>query len=54
MLNTVRNNLFHGGKHGDIDVDNKKRNKELLTIGKVILKQLAELSGIEHDYMRHY
>jgi len=54
MLNTVRNNLFHGGKHGDIDVDSKERNIELLSIGKVVLKQLAELSGIEHDYSRHY
>lgn len=54
MLNTIRNNLFHGGKHGDIDVDSKKRNIELLTVGIVLLRQLAELSGIEHDYMRYY
>ncbi len=54
MLNTIRNNLFHGGKHGDIDVDSKERNIELLTIGIVILNQLAKLSGIESDYMRYY
>jgi len=54
MLNTVRNNLFHGGKHGDIDIDSKARNIELLTIGKMVLKQLAKLSGFEHDYMRYY
>ncbi len=47
MLLTIRNNLFHGGKHGDIDVDSKGRNIELLTIGIEILNQLANLSGIE-------
>ena len=54
MLNTIRNNLFHGGKHGDIDIDSKERNIELLDIGIVILNQLARLSGIENDYMRYY
>lgn len=54
MLITVRNNLFHGGKHGDTDVDNKIRNVELLTIGKIILLQLAQLSEIENDYTRYY
>lgn len=41
MLLTIRNNLFHGGKHGDIDLDNEERNIELLSIGKIILDQLA-------------
>lgn len=54
MLNTVRNNLFHGGKHGDIDIDSKERNIELLSIGKAVLNQLVELSEIEHDYTRYY
>ncbi len=54
MLNAVRNNLFHGGKHGDVDVDSKTRNMELLTIGKVVLDQLAELAGFKHDYTRYY
>lgn len=54
MLNTVRNNLFHGGKHGDMDVDSKERNIELLSLGKVILNQLAELSEIKNDYTRYY
>src|SRR5688572_22174407 len=26
MLTTVRNNLFHGGKHGDKDMENKSKN----------------------------
>ncbi len=54
MLTTLRNNLFHGGKHGDVDVDKKERNIELLTVGNKVLKQLAQLSGIEHDYLRLY
>lgn len=54
MLRTVRNNLFHGGKHGDTEMDSKKRNLELLTIGKLVLDQLAVMSGLENDYKRYY
>jgi len=54
MLLTVRNNLFHGGKHGDSDVDIKSRNMQLLTIGKIVLDQLAQLAGFEHSYTRNY
>ena len=54
MLNAVRNNLFHGGKHGDVEVDSKARNIELLRIGKVVLDQLARLAGFESDYTRYY
>ncbi|MCE9684008.1 hypothetical protein [Halomonas alkalisoli] len=54
MLRTVRNNLFHGGKHGDIDVDSKKRNLELLGCGKVILDQLADSASLTNDYERFY
>lgn len=54
MLKTIRNNLFHGGKHGDSEMDNKKRNLELLNIGKLVLDQLAKVGGIESDYTRYY
>jgi len=54
MLRTVRNNLFHGGKHGDIDVDSKDRNVELLRCGKIVLDQLAEMAGFDNDYKRYY
>ncbi len=54
MLKTIRNNLFHGGKHGDSDMDSKKRNCELLRVGKMVLDQLAAHAGIEADYTRYY
>lgn len=54
MLNTVRNNLFHGGKHGDTDVDNKERNLQLLNASKQVLDQLAEFAGFDADYTRCY
>ena len=54
MLNTVRNNLFHGGKHGDAEVDDKNRNLQLLRVGKLVLDQLAKLADFESDYKRYY
>lgn len=54
LLNTVRNNLFHGGKHGGTDWDNPARTKELLDSGKAVLGQLASLAGIEADYTQYY
>ena len=40
MIKTVRNNLFHGGKHGDKDVDDLQRNTKLLSLCKKMLDQL--------------
>lgn len=54
MLSTIRNNLFHGGKSGDIEVDDIKRNVLLLTNGKVVLDELAKQFGYEDDYLRCY
>lgn len=54
MLTTIRNNLFHGGKHGDIEVDDKERNIKLLSLGKTILGQLAEIADFVNDYERRY
>jgi hypothetical protein len=54
MLKTIRNNLFHGGKHGDAEVDDKQRNLKLLTFGKAVLDQLAKLADFESDYKRYY
>jgi hypothetical protein len=54
MLTTIRNNLFHGGKYGDIEVDDKNRNLTLLTVGKQVLDQLARQFNYEHDYTRSY
>ncbi|WP_414828410.1 hypothetical protein [Alteromonas sp. H39] len=54
MLSTVRNNLFHGGKHGDLEVDDINRNMSLLSLGKQVLDQLAEQFSYEGDYKRYY
>lgn len=54
MLNAVRNNLFHGGKHGDVDVDSRERNLKLLKLSKIVLDQLARLADFESDYKRYY
>ncbi|MBD3667597.1 MAG: hypothetical protein HUJ16_06525 [Kangiella sp.] len=54
MLSTIRNNLFHGGKHSDEEVDDKERNLLLLTLGKKVLDQLAMQFGYEEDYTRYY
>lgn len=53
MLLTVRNNLFHDGKHGDNDVDSKEHNLELLGCGKVVLDQLAKMADFTNDYERY-
>lgn len=54
MLCTTRNNLFHGGKHGDTDTDSVERNVVLLSNAKEVLSQLAVLGGFEHDFWRLY
>ncbi|MGK0546664.1 hypothetical protein ACSEE7_14285 [Halomonas cupida] len=54
LLNTIRNNLFHGGKHGAEGWDDIERNKELLTVGRETLDQLARVAGFEEDYTGHY
>jgi hypothetical protein len=54
LLKTVRNNLFHGGKHGSDDWDNPKRTRLLLSSGKSVLDELAAFSDLESDYRRLY
>jgi hypothetical protein len=54
LLKTIRNNLFHGGKHGGEGWDDPERSKELLKVGKTILDQLAELATFEADYTQYY
>ena len=53
-LNTVRNNLFHGGKHGGEDWGDRVRSRMLLSLSICILNELAELSDIESDYRCEY
>jgi hypothetical protein len=54
LLKTIRNNLFHGGKHGAEGWDDPERTKELLIVGKLILDQLAKVADIEADYTQYY
>ena len=54
LLKTIRNNLFHGGKHGAEGWDNPERTQDLLITGKSILDQLARLADIEADYTCYY
>ena len=54
LLKTVRNNLFHGGKHGDANWDDPTRTKSLLMCGKNVIDELAEMSGLGPDYTRYY
>lgn len=53
-LNGLRNNLFHGGKHGDQEVDDVARNKDLLKTAVEVLIELAEFSGLDNDLRREY
>lgn len=50
LLKTVRNNLFHGGKHDSGGWDNPVRTRFLLTNGIAVLIQLAELAEIQSDF----
>ena len=54
LLRTIRNNLFHGGKHGADGWDDPQRTKELLLVGKSVLDQLAYAANFEGDYNCFY
>ncbi|MBO6850092.1 MAG: hypothetical protein JJ867_06400 [Marinobacter sp.] len=54
LLKTIRNNLFHGGKHGAEGWDDPERTKNLLVVAKIILDQLAGLARFEADYKQYY
>lgn len=54
LVKTVRNNLFHGGKHGGAGWDDPKRTEGLLKDSIAILEQLADLAGFQSDYRQYY
>jgi len=54
IIKTIRNNLFHGGKHGVDDWDNPDRVRFLLSRGIVVLNEFSILSRLEADYLRYY
>lgn len=51
---TVRNNLFHGGKHGGGGWDQPERTRLLLTSGIAVLDDLADRAGFGGDYSGYY
>jgi hypothetical protein len=54
LLKTVRNNLFHGGKHGGDHWDDPQKTKVLLLAGVGVLNELATLADLESDYTQFY
>lgn len=54
LLQTVRNNLFHGGKHGGSGWDSPERTELLLSSGIEVLNQFSSVANIEADYRRIY
>ncbi len=54
VLQTVRNNLFHGGKHGADGWDDPARTARLLELGAAVLDHIAEETHLDGDYRRFY
>lgn len=54
LLRLVRNNLFHGGKHGEPGWDDPERTLQLLNQCRVVLDELAALGKFGADYQRAY
>ncbi|MGR9279573.1 hypothetical protein ACU8KI_33980 (plasmid) [Rhizobium leguminosarum] len=51
---TVRNNLFHGGKSGAKGFDDPKRTKKLLSLTLALLGELATSCDLMNDYTGYY
>lgn len=54
LANAVRNNLFHGGKHGSAYWTNADRMKLLLETTICVLDDLADQTGLTSDYRSEY
>ncbi len=54
LLRLVRNNLFHGGKHGERNWDDPETTLRLMQQCRVVLDELAALGGFTNDYQRTY
>lgn len=53
-VKTVRNNLFHGGKHGAAGWDIPERTHYLITWSAAVLECLVETGDFRGDYERFY
>lgn len=54
LAQTVRNNLFHGGKHGSAYWDDADRMRLLLKTTIAVLDDLADQMGLTSDYRSEY
>lgn len=54
LAKTVRNNLFHGGKHGSAFWDDPDRMRLLLETTIAVLDELARKGGFEDHYTGYY
>lgn len=54
ILRTIRNNLFHGGKHGLTGWNDHERTSKLLIHGMETLGQLASFASINAEYSGKY
>lgn len=54
LVKTVRNNVFHGGKHGLDAWDDPPRTRMLMGLVIDLLDELAEVGCMENDYKRKY
>ncbi|TVV75934.1 hypothetical protein [Sphingomonas solaris] len=54
LAKTVRNNLFHGGKHGSAYWDDPDRMRALIPITKAALDDIAQQTCLGADYSRYY
>jgi len=54
LVKTIRNNLFHGGKHGGAGWDDPARTQDLLNSGCAVLNHFADMSGLNDDYRQEY
>lgn len=53
-LKTIRNNLFHGGKHSVEGWDDIKRTEKLLVMGVQVMKEIVQTAGWDDDFERAY
>lgn len=54
LAQAVRNNLFHGGKHGSDYWDQPERMQTLLSTTIKVLDDLADMASLQSDYRRYY
>jgi hypothetical protein len=54
LAQTVRNNLFHGGKHGSAYWNDEDRMRLLLKTTIAVLDELADQMGLNSDYRSEY